>query len=778
MFDSLLQTKLYQPPTRPDWVQRPRLLARLALNPQTRLVLISAPAGYGKTTLVTHWLRQLNDLPVCWLSLDEDDSDPQQFFRYLAAAIRPLPHSQTSLDQLLQTNQTIPAKTLLKALVNDLVPVPVPFLLILDDYHALDSAEVDGALAALLDLMPPQMTLALTSRSDPGFPISRLRARGQLIELRADDLRFTEAEAAQFLQQTMGLTLQPAQIAALENRTEGWIAGLQMAALSMQNRGGDLDGFVQSFTGSHRFIMDYLTDEVLAQVSPEVQAFLLQTAVLHRLHAHLCDAVLTNLQSPIPHLPAQQILEQLEATNTFLISLDDERRWYRYHHLFADLLRQKVPAATAQTVRQKAAVWCAENGLVEDAIEYAIGAAAWETAVPLLAQNGLKYLFQGKLNRLRRWYEAFPHDRLVQQPRLCLDYAWVLVNQGQKDTVEPYLQAAETAAHGAPDVRAITAIIRANNARAFEDLPVMQAEATLALELIPPDRAVARCTALAQLGVVQLMAADGDLAVAVELLAETAVLARQSQNMNTAFLAGGYLGLAHLLRGEVGGATAVWQETLTFATGQGLGQSPLLTYVHLGLAHLAFLAGDLAAARQEIAQVDAYCRFANEVSGLIRGQMLLALVEQAAGNVEGAALALADVAGTARPELAGTAVSLKNPDLPQQIAFLQAVVSQPNPSPAELETARLLAAGASLAYAQAVAQPEAAPPDQPLVDPLSERELEILALIAAGLKNKEIAEKLFISLNTVLYHNKNIYSKLGVSKRALAIAKARELGLV
>ncbi|MCB8950092.1 MAG: AAA family ATPase [Ardenticatenaceae bacterium] len=763
MFDTLLPTKLYLPSARPDWVERPRLLSRLTVNPQTKLVLISAPAGYGKTTLVTNWLRQLEGVPVSWLSLDEDDSDPQQFFRYLAAAIRPLPDTQNSLDQLLQANQTIPAKTLLKALVNDLVPVSAPFLLILDDYHAIDSAEVDGALASLLDLMPPQMTLVLTSRSDPGFPISRLRARGELVELRADDLRFTEAEAAEFLQQTMGLTLLPKQIAALEARTEGWIAGLQMAALSMQNRGGDLDGFVQSFTGSHRFIMDYLTDEVLAQVSPDVQAFLLQTAVLHRLNANLCEAIM-------PEATAQAILEQLEASNTFLISLDDERRWYRYHHLFADLLRQKVPAATAQTIRQKAAVWCAANGLVEDAIEYAIGAGAWDTAVPLLAENGLTYLFQGKLTRLRRWYDAFPHDLLVQQPRLCLDYAWVLVNQGEKDAVEPYLQAAETAAHGAPDIRAVTAIIRANNARAFENLPVMQKEAALALELTPPDRAVARCTALAQLGVVQLMTEAGNLDKAVSLLEETAVLARQSQNMNTAFLAGGYLGLAHLLRGEVPTATAVLQETLAFATGQGLGQSPLLTYVHLGLAHLAFLAGDLDAARQEIAQVETYCRFANEASGLLRSGMLLALVEQAAGNTEGVALAV--------EEVVRTAVSLKNPNLAQQIAFLQEVVYQPNPNPAQLEMARLVAAGASLAYAQAMAQPEAAPPEQPLVDPLSERELEILALIAAGLKNSEIADKLFISLNTVLYHNKNIYSKLGVSKRALAIAKARELGLV
>ncbi len=778
MLENLLRTKLYVP-KRPGGangtflVPRPHLIEKLNAGLTGKLTLVSAPAGYGKTTLVSEWIAQIQgDTAVCWLSLDEDDSDPQTFFHYLAAAVRPLLDGESSLSQLLQANQPLPTKTLTKMFVHDVTAVSTPFIFVLDDYHAIDSPDIDTALAFLLDRMPPHMTLALTSRSDPGFPISRLRARGQLTELRADDLRFTEAEAAQFLQQTMGLTLQPAQIAALENRTEGWIAGLQMAALSMQNRSdGDLDGFVQSFTGSHRFIMDYLTDEVLAQASPEVHAFLLQTAVLHRLHANLCEAIM-------PEAEAQQILEQLEATNTFLIPLDDERRWYRYHHLFADLLRQKVPDATAQTVRQKAAVWCAANGLVEDAIEYAIGAGVWETAVPLLAQNGLTYLFQGKLNRLRRWYEAFPTDLLMQQPRLCLDYAWVLVNQGEKNAVEPYLLAAETAAHGAPDVRGVTAIIRANNARAFENLPVMQAEAELALALIPPDRAVARCTALAQLGIVQFMAEGGDLAEAVRLLEETAVLARQSQNMNTAFLAGGCLGLAHLLRGEVGVAADVLLETHTFAIRQGLGQSPLLSYVHLGLAHLAFLAGELDAARQEITQVDAYCRFANEMSCLLRGSMLSALVEQAAGNQAGVDSALAELARLAAPELGEEAISLKNPELSRQVAFFQELLVQSRPSPGQLEMARLLAAGASLTYAQAAAQLEAAAPEQPLVDPLSERELEILQLIAAGLKNKEIAEQLFISLNTVLYHNKNIYGKLGVSKRTVAVSKARELGLV
>ncbi|MCB9007316.1 MAG: AAA family ATPase [Ardenticatenaceae bacterium] len=769
MFDSLLPTKLYLPATRSDCIDRPRLLKKIGSKRPFKLLLVSAPAGYGKTTFVTTWLQQLERVAVCWLSLDEDDSDPQQFFRYLAAAVRPLPGIQTALPHLLQSNQSIPGKTLAKTFVQDVVQVSDPFCLILDDYHAIDSAEIDAALATLLELMPPQMTLALISRSDPGFPISRLRARGQLIELRADDLRFTELEAAQFLQQTMGLTLQPKQIAALESRTEGWIAGLQMAALSMQNRAsGDLDGFVHNFTGSHRFIMDYLTDEVLAQVAPEVQTFLLQTAVLHRLNADLCDAVLTEPPSSIAHRPSQQILEQLETANTFLISLDDERRWYRYHHLFADLLRQKVATATAQAIRQKAAVWSAKNGLTADAIEYALAAEDWETAVPLLVEQGLNYVFQGKLTRLRRWYDTLPRNLLLQQPRMCLDYAWVLVNQGEKGAVESYLLAAETAADGAPDIRAVTAIIRANNARAFENLAVMRSEAALALELTPPDRAVARCTALLQLGVAHLMAADDGLETAVATLQETSLLAKQSRNMNTALLAGGYLGLAHLLQKNVAAATAVLHETQTFAANQGLQQSPLLAYAHLGLAHLAFLDMDWPTARHEIEQVQAHSRFAEEPSALFRSGLLLALVERAAGNSAGIEKAMQAVMDTA--------VFLKTPEISQQIAFFQDVLWQAKPTAAQLETAQRLAAGASLSFAQSTTPLE--PPTQPLIDPLSERELEILTLIAAGLKNKEIAERLIISLNTVLYHNKNIYSKLGVSKRALAIAKAKELSLI
>ncbi|MEA4908974.1 MAG: LuxR C-terminal-related transcriptional regulator [Anaerolineaceae bacterium] len=758
------------PKTRTDLVPRPRLIERLNDGLPGKLILVSAPAGYGKTTLVTTWLRQLEAgraARVCWLSLDEDDSAPRQFFHYLSAAVRPLPDVQATLPQLLQTNQPVATKTLMKAFVHDVTAVPIPFLLVLDDYNLLDSAEVDAALATLLERMPPHMTLALTSRSDPGFPIARIRARGDLVELRADDLRFTAEEAAVFLQQSMHLDLDPAQITALENRTEGWITGLKMAALSMQDRpGGAVQDFVQNFTGSHRFIMDYLSDEVLAHAAPDVQTFLLSTAVLRRLCAGLCDAVLPDEY----HGHSQAYLEQLETTNTFLISLDDERRWYRYHHLFADLLRQKLPAAEAQSIRRRASTWSAQNGLVTDAIEYALSAKAWDLAVPLLVEHGLSFVFQAKLTTLRRWFDALPGEILMQQPRMCLDYAWTLVNQGENDAIEPYLTAAETASQCAPEIRTVTAIIRANSARVREDLAVMQAEASLSLQLAPPENALARGTALLQLGAVHMLAADGDPDAAVETLREAAQLAHQSGNTNTTLLSGGYLGLAYLLSGAPQAAAATLQATQSFAAQHSLEHSPLLAYTHLGRAHLALLDEQWAAARSAIRQAQAQAGFAGESSALFRSNLLLTLVEQAAGNCAAAEAALA--------EARETAAALKNAGVPQQLEYVQAVLDQNAPSPAAVQTARLLAAGAALANARAWSRPDAAPTEQPLVDPLSQRELEILSLIAAGLKNQEIAAQMFISLNTVLFHTKNIYAKLGVNKRTQAIHKARELDLL
>ena len=289
VINTLLQTKLYLPPTRTTIVPRSRLIEQLTKGLNGKLTLLSAPAGFGKTTLITDWLSQLEH-SIAWVSLDEEDSDTQQFFRYVATATRPFPSNPQTLATLLQAPQPQPAKALAAALINDCTTLSTPCLLVLDDYHAVESAEIDLALAFLLDHMPPNLHLVMTSRSDPGFPLSRLRARNQLTEIRANDLRFSTEETAVFLQSVMGITLSPEQISALEARTEGWVAGLQMAALSMQNR-DDVDTFVTSFTGSHRFIMDYLVEEVLNQQSSDVQDFLLKTAVLTSLCADLCDAV-------------------------------------------------------------------------------------------------------------------------------------------------------------------------------------------------------------------------------------------------------------------------------------------------------------------------------------------------------------------------------------------------------------------------------------------------------------------------------------------------------
>jgi LuxR family maltose regulon positive regulatory protein len=768
--DQLLPTKLFIPKTRTDLVPRPRLIERLHDGFPGKLILVSAPAGYGKTTLITTWLDHIQaagDTRLCWISLDEDDSDPRQFFLYLAAAVRDLPNVQSTLPQTLKINQPMTVKVLMKAFIADVSVVTTPFLLVLDDYHVLDSPELDAALAALLDRMPAHMTLALTSRSDPGFPISRLRARGELLELRAGDLRFTAQEAADLLQRSMHLPLSPDQVTALEHRTEGWITGLKMAALSMSNRsGGGVDDFVHNFTGSHRFIMDYLSDEVLAQAAPDVHTFLLSTAVLHPLTAALCDAVLPDEYRG----RSQAYLEQLEAANTFLISLDDERRWYRYHHLFADLLRQRLPANEARVARRAAAEWSAENGRITDAIEYALAARAWDLAVPLLVEHGLSFVFRGKVITLRRWFDSLPREILLQQPRICLDYAWTLVNQGENEAIEPYLRAAEEASDCAPAVRAVTAIIRANSARTREELPVMQSEAALSLELSPLENDLARCTALLQLGVVQLMSAGGDPEAAVDILREASLLARRCGNMNTALLSGGYLGLAHLLRDDRDSSTAALEDTLAFAREYGLQQSPLLAYAHLGRAHLAWLSGECSEARGAIKQSRNAAASAGEISASYRAGLLLAVIEHAAGKTNAAEAALVQAQNHGG--------RLQNADVPEQIQYLQDVLRRPNPPEAALNTARLLAAGAALDFACSLNQPEKDKPEQPLVDPLSQRELQILELIAGGLKNQEIAERMFISLNTVLYHTKNIYTKLGVNKRTQAVLKARQLDLL
>ena len=333
----ILATKLYIPPSRRSVVLRPRLVERLdeGLSAGHRLTLVSAPAGFGKTTLVGEWVAGCGR-PVAWLSLDEGDSDPSRFLTYLIAALQTVaPGIGEGVLTVLQSPQPPPLEATLTALLNDVTTIPNPVVLILDDYHILDAKPVDDALAFLVEHLPPQVHLVIATREDPALALARLRARGQLTELRGADLRFTPSEAAGFLNQVMGLNLAADDIAALENRTEGWIAGLQLAALSLRGR-ADVAGFIASFAGSHHFVLDYLVEEVLGRQPEPVQAFLLRTSILDRLCGSLCDAVLLDASAS-----GQETLEYLDRANLFTLPLDTERRWYRYHHLFGDLLRQR-----------------------------------------------------------------------------------------------------------------------------------------------------------------------------------------------------------------------------------------------------------------------------------------------------------------------------------------------------------------------------------------------------------------------------------------------------
>src|SRR5438270_4735649 len=339
----ILATKLYLPRLRPNVVSRPRLLERLNEGLHRNLSFISAPAGFGKATLVSAWVASC-DRQVAWLSLDEGDSDPTRFLTYLVAALRTIaPTLGQGVLGALQSPQPPPPEAMLTALLNDLTTISDDFVLVLDDYHVLDAKAVDHALTYLVEHLPPQMHLVIATREDPQLPLARLRARGHLTELRATDLRFTPSEAAGFLNQGMGLNLSAEDIARLSTRTEGWIAGLQSAAISMQGH-QDSTSFITSFTGSHHFVLDYLVEEVLQQQPESIQTFLLRTSILDRMTGSLCDAVLLNATAS-----GQATLEYLERANLFIVPLDNERRWYRYHHLFADLLRQRLHQRSASS---------------------------------------------------------------------------------------------------------------------------------------------------------------------------------------------------------------------------------------------------------------------------------------------------------------------------------------------------------------------------------------------------------------------------------------------
>jgi LuxR family transcriptional regulator, maltose regulon positive regulatory protein len=450
MVTPILATKLYIPPPPAKVVVRPRLVERLNEELHRKLTLISAPAGFGKTTLVSEWVASRKQreplIRVAWLSLDEGDNDPTRFLTYLVTALQTIaPDSGTGLLSVLQSPNTPhpPTEAVLTTLLNEIIAISEHFVLVLDDYHLIDAKPIDDALTFLLEHLPPQMHLIITTREDPQLPMARLRARGQLCELRASDLRFTPSEAAEFLNQVMALNLTAEDVALLEDRTEGWITGLQLAALSVQGR-ADVTGFIKSFAGDNRYIVDYLIEEVLERQPESVRRFLLQTSILERLNGHLCDAVTGQQEGS-----GQARLEALERGNFFVVPLDDRRQWYRYHHLFAEVLHAHLLAETAgqpdqvSTLHRLASKWYGQHGSVADAIRHALAARDFERAADLVELAMPAMLSSRQDAMVLSWLRALPDQMVQMRPVLSADYAHVLLANGELDAVEARLRDAE-----------------------------------------------------------------------------------------------------------------------------------------------------------------------------------------------------------------------------------------------------------------------------------------------------------------------------------------------
>jgi LuxR family maltose regulon positive regulatory protein len=656
----LLATKLYLPPQRPKVVLRPRLTGRLNAGLPRRLTLIAAPAGFGKTTLVSAWLAECAR-PAAWLSLDAGDNDPARVLTYLVAALQTVaaPIGAGVLGAI-QSPQPPPTESILTALLNDIAAVKDDFVLVLDDYHVIDSRPVDTALTFLIEHMPPQMHLIITTREDPNLPLARLRARGHLNELRARDLRFTRAEAGGFLTQVMGLTLAAAEIAALETRTEGWIAGLQLAALSLQGQ-TDASSFITSFSGNHHFVLDYLLEEVLQQQPQHVQTFLLRTSILDRMCGPLCDAVLADPSSSQP--PAsQQILEQIDHANLFIVSLDSERRWYRYHHLFADLLRQRLHQSAAlehEAIRVaalhiRASIWYEDAGLALEAFQHAAAAHDVARAERLIEGKGMPLHFHGAVAAILGWLAALPRAVLDARPSLWVKHAEILLVNGQPTGVEQKLQAAEaalaqTTSAAAPDAPTRNLIghiaaVRATLALTQYRIDAMITQSRRALEHLSPGDLPFRATANWTLGIGYQL--QGDRVAASRALSEAIALSHTAGNIFTTILATIGMGQIHEGDNRLYLAAQTYQQALQLA---GDRPQQIIYEAHLGLAQIFYEWNDLEAAeRHGQASLQLARQYDSVIDRFIVCEVFLARLKLAQGDVDGAAALLAQADQFAR----------------------------------------------------------------------------------------------------------------------------------
>jgi LuxR family transcriptional regulator, maltose regulon positive regulatory protein len=651
MSTSVLVAKLFVPPPRPKVVPRPQLIERLNEGLHRKMTLIAAPAGFGKTTLVSAWVAGIAR-PVAWLSLDEGDSDPARFLAYLVAALQTIAADLgAGVLGALQSPQPPLTDAMLTALLNDITTLPNRFVLVLDDYHLLDARPIDQALTFLLEHLPPQIHLVIATREDPQLPLARLRARGQLTELRAADLRFTAAEAATFLNEVMGLDLAAADIAALEDRTEGWIAGLQLAALSLHGS-QDVAGFIRAFAGDHRYIADYLVDEVLRRQPEGVRRFLLQTAILERLTGPLCDAV-TGQEGGVARL------EALERGNFFVVPLDDTRHWYRYHHLFADVLAAHLMAEQPDqvpTLHRRASAWCERHGSTADAIRHALAAADVVRAADLV-EWAVPAMRRGRQEAtVLAWLRALPDELVRCRPVLSAGYAWALLAAGEYEGVEARLRDAErwlgtagdsTARPGAPvaemvvvdneefrDLPGSIAMWRAAHALALGDVAGTVTYARRALDLVSEDDHLRRGATAGLLGLASW--ASGDLKTAHRSYAECMVRVQRAGSISDAIGCAIALADIRIVQGDLHEAMRTYEQALQLATEPGAPVVRGAADMYVGLSALHREQNDLTAAMELLLRSKELGELAGLPQNRYRWCVALARLRETQGDLAGA----------------------------------------------------------------------------------------------------------------------------------------------
>lgn len=902
MSTTILSTKLYIPSPRSQAVLRPRLIERLneGLRLHRKLTTISASAGSGKTTLLSQWIGGCPQ-PVAWLSLEKEDREPSRFFAYLLAALQTI--GVDIGERVVSTLHApsphpLPIEAIVMAMLNQITAKPDRVILVLDDYHVLDSKPIDRALGFLIEHMPPQMHVVIASRKDPDLPVARLRARNQLTEVRTPDLRFTSIETSEFMRHVMGLDLSGEDAALIASRTEGWIAGLQLAALSLQGH-RDAAGFIRSFSGSHRYVLDYLIEEVLERQPESVQDFLLRTSILDRLNGSLCEYVLQREDgdSPMAAVSGQETLEYLERANLFIVPLDNERRWYRYHHLFSDALRQRLSRKSKDAedgkrivaeLHRRASDWHDRHDFWLEAFQHAAAAQDMDRAARLIEGEGMPLVFRGAIHPVLDWLDSLPKAELDARPALNVMHASALLMVGQMNRVKRKLQAAEVHLPAEEngntrDLIGHIASIRATLAVSKHQPEVIMTESRRALEYLSPHNLPVRTASMWTLGYAyQLL---GDRAAAGRAYEEAVAISQKIGHFMIAMMATLGLGLLQEADNQLYAAAVTYRRVLELA---GDPPPPAACEAHLGLARICREWNDLDAAERHGLKALQLAGQFDQTDRAVACEVFLARLKLSRGEVREAAamLAKADRLGRQQQFMsqlpfiaeaqvlvllqqgdfseasqlaqehglplsqarvllakgqAGAALAIMEPLLAQmeakewadeQLKVMVVLALALHAQGDRLKAARIAAKAVAkaepggfirlfidegppmqeLLRAASASQPirdatgtqpmhdylekllhafemeglESAGKSSPsqlqlaefLIEPLSRRELEVLRLIAQGLSNRQISEKLFVALSTVKGHNRIIFDKLQATRRTEAVARARELGLL